>query len=262
MKIATVGLCVGRGTIVAAGPIDMALSSGEGLVVTGPNGAGKSTLLRTLSGLLWPLAGTISVSDVMAPDGEPARSIGEIAHYVGHRNGMKPGISVGANLGFWRDYLGSAATAERAERIENAGATRSPKGPTPCEGLPNAEALDAVGLPDLTHLPFGYLSAGQQRRASLARLLVAPRAVWILDEPTAALDAASQARFALLMTAHLDAGGIVIAATHQPLGLERARRLELSPARGPAGPGSFGPEGDGEPAGISDADIETAEGWL
>ena len=258
MRLATLGLCVGRGTIVVAGPIDIALSSGEGLVVTGPNGAGKSTLLRTLAGLLRPLAGTTTVSGVMAPDGEPARSIGEIAHYVGHRNAMKPGIGVGANLGFWREYLGGAGAGVAAHVKASSERERSMS----TEGLSNVAALDAVGLPDLTRLPFGYLSAGQQRRASLARLLVAPRAVWILDEPTAALDAASQVRFGRLMTAHLDAGGIVIAATHQPLGLESARRLELQPAGGMPTDASGGADGHREGPGISETDLETAEGWL
>ena len=252
MKIATVSLCVGRGTIGVAGPVDLALSSGEGLVVTGPNGAGKSTLLRTLAGLLPPLSGSIVVSDVIAPDGEPARSIAEIAHYVGHRNAMKPGIGVGDNLGFWRDYMGAAVAT---------GGAMSPHSSS-TQALSNVAALDAVGLPDLTHLPFGYLSAGQQRRASLARLLVAPRPVWLLDEPTAALDAASQARFGLMMTAHLDAGGVVIAATHQPLGLERAGRLELQPTGGLTVGRSAGADESYEPAGISEADFENAEGWL
>ncbi len=259
MRIATAGLCVGRGTIVVAGPIDLELVAGEGLVVTGPNGAGKSTLLRTLAGLLRPLSGTIAVLDVMAPDGEPARSIGEIAHYVGHRNAMKSGIGVGANLRFWRNYLGAGG---RTGRIGDAGESEAVDGAITRTGLSNVAALDAVGLPDLCHLPFGYLSAGQQRRASLARLLVAPRPVWILDEPTAALDAASQARFGRLMTAHLGAGGIVIAATHQPLGLEKARRLELAPATGSACGMSTTTDDPRQPAGISDADLDSAEGWL
>ena len=84
-----------------------------------------------------------------------------------------------------------------------------------------------VGLGDIGHLPFGYLSTGQRRRAAIARLLVSHRPVWLLDEPTAGLDEASEAQFAALMTAHLDGGGIIVAATHLPLGLEGAQALEM-----------------------------------
>ncbi|MER0238809.1 heme ABC exporter ATP-binding protein CcmA [Fulvimarina sp. MAC8] len=231
LTIAAEALMVGRGRTVAAGPLDFALSAGEGLVVTGPNGAGKSTLLRTLAGLLHPLGGKIALEGALAADGENARSIAEIAHYVGHRNAMKPGISVGRNLDFWRKSLRLGA-----------------------DGLANADALGAVGLPDLTALPFGYLSAGQQRRASLARLLVAPRDVWVLDEPTAALDAEAQDLFGKLMERHLAAGGVVIAATHQPLGLETAKRLDLAKAQNAATPA--------QPTALTDDELAEAEGWL
>nr|WP_203566052.1 heme ABC exporter ATP-binding protein CcmA [Aurantimonas aggregata] len=222
-------MTIGRGSTAVAGPLDLSLGGGEALIVTGPNGAGKSTLLRTLAGLLRPLAGRITVAGAMAPDGEPARSLAEIAHYVGHRNAMKPSVSVADNLGFWARFLGGA-------------------------GLSADAALESVGLPGLAHLPFAYLSAGQQRRVSLARLLVAHRPVWILDEPTAALDTASQARFAGLMAGHLDAGGSVIAATHQPLGLGGARELSMVPA--PAE--HLTDKGQA----IADADLAAAEGWL
>ncbi|WP_081448430.1 heme ABC exporter ATP-binding protein CcmA [Fulvimarina pelagi] len=230
MRIAAEALSVGRGRTVAAGPLDFTLGAGESLVVTGPNGAGKSTLLRTLAGLLHPLGGRVLLEGALAADGENARSIAEVAHYVGHRNAMKPGISVGRNLDFWRRTLRLAA-----------------------DGLTNSDALKAVGLPDLTALPFGYLSAGQQRRASLARLLVAPRDVWVLDEPTAALDADSQLLFGKLMERHLAAGGIVIAATHQPLGLETAKRLNLAKAPDAKLPA---------PTALDDDELAEAEGWL
>ncbi|MEN3792757.1 heme ABC exporter ATP-binding protein CcmA [Fulvimarina sp. MAC3] len=231
LTIAAEALSVGRGRTVAAGPLDFSLSAGEGLVVTGPNGAGKSTLLRTLAGLLHPLSGRIHLEGALAADGEDARSIAEIAHYVGHRNAMKPGISVGRNLDFWRKTLRLAG-----------------------DGVENAEALSAVGLPDLSALPFGYLSAGQQRRASLARLLVAPRDVWVLDEPTAALDAEAQVLFGRLMERYLAAGGVVIAATHQPLGLESAKRLDLAKTSSKALPAPS--------AMLSEDELAEAEGWL
>ncbi|WP_418885038.1 heme ABC exporter ATP-binding protein CcmA [Aurantimonas endophytica] len=229
LAITISGLTIGRGSTTVAGPLELALGGGEALIVTGPNGAGKSTLLRTLAGLLRPLAGRITVAGVMAPDGEPARSLPEIAHYVGHRNAMKPSVSVGDNLRFWARFLG---------------------GP----GLSVDDSLEAVGLPGLAHLPFAYLSAGQQRRASLARLLIAHRPVWILDEPTAALDTASQARFAGLMADHLASGGSVIAATHQPLGLVAPRELAMAPA-----PAEQAAKQGGA---IADADLAAAEGWL
>jgi len=223
-------LSVGRGLETVAGPLDFAVRAGEGLVITGPNGAGKSTLLRTLAGLLRPLAGHVAVTGATAADGEPARTVAEIAHYVGHRNAMKPGVSVGDNLSFWRDYLGGGG------------------------GRSIEAALEAVGLPDLAHLPFSYLSAGQQRRTSLARLLVVERPVWILDEPTSALDAASQQRFGALMDAHLVGGGIVIAATHQPLGMAAVRELQLESRRLPAA--------DQRTGGFDEAAIAAAEGWI
>ncbi|MCP3056626.1 heme ABC exporter ATP-binding protein CcmA [Aurantimonas sp. LRZ36] len=229
LTIDAAGLAVGRGRETVAGPLDFAVHAGEALVVTGPNGAGKSTLLRTLAGLLRPLSGRVTVAGATAPDGEPAQTVAEIAHYVGHRNAMKPGVSVGDNLSFWRDYLGGGGRSIEA-------------------------ALAAIGLPDLAHLPFSYLSAGQQRRASLARLLVVERPVWILDEPTSALDAASQQRFGALMEAHLADGGIVIAATHQPLGMAAVRELRLEPRRLPAA--------DERSGGVDEAAIAAAEGWL
>ncbi len=231
LTISAAGLAVGRGAETIAGPMDFVVRAGEALVVTGPNGAGKSTLLRTLAGLLRPLSGRIIVAGATAADGEPALTVAEIAHYVGHRNAMKPGVSVGDNLSFWRDYLGGGGGGRSIDA-----------------------ALDAVGLPDLAHLPFSYLSAGQQRRTSLARLLVVERPVWILDEPTSALDAASQERFGALMDAHLAGGGIVLAATHQPLGMATARELRLESRRLPAA--------DQRSGGFDEAAVAAAEGWI
>lgn len=228
------GLVVGRGGAAAAGPLDFRIAAGEALVVTGANGAGKSTLLRTLAGLLPPVAGRIAVTGATAADGEAARTLAEIALYVGHRNAMKPNISVGENLAFWRRYLGGSRDGGRSI----------------------AECLDALGLPDLSHLPQGYLSAGQQRRASLARLLLVPRPVWILDEPTSALDAASQLKFAEIGEAHVAAGGLVIAATHQPLGLSTTLTLDLTPSAQAAR------DTDRAAPAIDAAELAAAEGWL
>ncbi|MET3754997.1 heme ABC exporter ATP-binding subunit CcmA [Rhizobium binae] len=120
---------------------------------------------------------------------------------------MKNELTVAENLDFWRDFLEE---------------TQAPA------GLSLEEAAEAVGLSGITHLPFGYLSAGQQRRFAFAKLLVAHRPVWILDEPTAALDASADRLFAGLIEAHLAKGGIVLAATHQPLGLQNVQELKMT----------------------------------
>ena len=120
---------------------------------------------------------------------------------------MKRELTVEENLSFWKTFLGDMAGGA---------------------GVPVEEAVEAVGLGGIAHLPFGYLSAGQQRRMAMAKLLVAWRPVWILDEPTAALDAAAEDMFAGLVTAHLARGGIAIAATHQPLGLEGVQELRMT----------------------------------
>lgn len=187
--------CVRGGRQVFAG-VNFALGAGEALAVTGRNGAGKTTLLRLIAGLLEPSGGRIELSG-----GRADTSPGEQAHYLGHREALKPALSVRENLDFWYAFL--------------SGRDASP-----------ASALDAVGLAGLSALPAAYLSAGQRRRLALARLLVAPRPIWLLDEPTAALDAAGQQRLGELMRAHLAGGGIIVAATHGPLGLE-AKELKL-----------------------------------
>ena len=199
-------LATGRFGETVSGPLDLTLVSGEALVLTGPNGAGKSTLLRTLAGLLPPHRGRVRIAGARAPDGEPATRLCEAAHYLGHRNALKAGPTLRANLSFWHRYLGG-----RGDETE--GRVRA--------------GLDAVGLSRLADLAVGHLSAGQQRRAALARLLLVPRPVWLLDEPTSALDEGARERFAALMQAHLDGGGILVAATHQPLGIE-GRTLDLA----------------------------------
>ncbi|WP_048647390.1 heme ABC exporter ATP-binding protein CcmA [Nitratireductor soli] len=182
--------------------VSFALSGGEALMVTGPNGAGKSTLLRVLCGLLPASEGVVHLSG----GGEEWPDAAAACHYLGHRNAMKTALSVTENLVFWQDFLGHGHLSPQ-------------------------EALETVGLDDIGHLPFGYLSTGQRRRAAIARLLVSYRPVWLLDEPTSGLDKASEAQFAALMGVHLEDGGIIVAATHLPLGLDGARELRLGGAR-------------------------------
>lgn len=201
MRFEAEALSARRGEDLLFRDIGFTLAAGEALIVTGPNGSGKSTLLRVLAGLLAQESGTVRFID-----GGEARPAREACHYLGHRNAMKRELTVSENLAFWADFMAKE------------GAT---------SGLDIEEAAEAVGLPGITHLPFGYLSAGQQRRMAMAKLLVAHRPVWILDEPTAALDVKADQMFAGLCQAHLATGGMLIAATHQPLGIENVKTLVM-----------------------------------
>ena len=178
--------------------LSFALSAGEAMVVTGRNGAGKSSLLRMIAGLVRIAAGQLALEG-----GAPDIPLREQCHYLGHQDAMKPSLSVAENLRFWTEFLGAPGAIE--------------------------PALEAVDLQLVTEVPAAYLSAGQRRRLSIARLVAAPRLVWLLDEPTSTLDAPSQKRLSDLMRAHLSGGGMIVAAAHGPIGLERARELMLGP---------------------------------
>jgi heme exporter protein A len=196
MRLSGRGLrCVRGGREVFSG-LDFQSAAGEALAVTGRNGSGKTSLLRLIAGLIQPAGGSLELS---GGDGE--LTLPEQAHYLGHRDALKPALSVTENLSFWRDFLGGEAGDAAASLVR-------------------------VGIDHAAHLPAGFLSAGQRRRLSMARLLSVKRPIWLLDEPTTALDAAGQAVFAGLMREHLGSGGLVIAATHAPLGIE-ARELRI-----------------------------------
>lgn len=189
MKLLGHGLkCVRGGREIFAG-LDLDVTSGQALAVTGANGAGKSSLLRMIAGLL-PLAG----GAIRLEGGTDELILAEQAHYLGHRDALKPSLTVHENLDFWQRFLGEG-TAD----------------------IPRA--LEAVGIGHAMHLPAAVLSAGQRRRLSIARLIAVARPVWLLDEPTSALDVAGQAMVAGLMTEHLRGGGLILAATHGPLGI-------------------------------------------
>ncbi|MBB4954878.1 heme exporter protein A [Agrobacterium vitis] len=195
-------LAAKRGEDLLFRNISFSLESGEALVLTGRNGSGKSTLLRVIAGFIRPERGTATFQS-HSSESCPVR---EASHYLGHRNGMKAELSVRENLEFWKDFLGDFEGGQ---------------------GLSIDAAAEVIGLSGITHLPYGYLSAGQQRRFAMARLLVAYRPVWILDEPTAALDTKAEAMFAEMIRTHLTEGGIVLAATHQPLGVDGVKQMEM-----------------------------------
>jgi heme exporter protein A len=190
--------CVRGGREVFSG-LDFEAASGEALAVTGSNGSGKTSLLRLIAGLL-----TIADGSIGLEGGETELTLPEQAHYLGHRDALKSALSVLENLSFWRDFLGG-------------------------EAFDASASLAAVGLDHAAHLPAAYLSAGQRRRLSIARLLVVRRPVWLLDEPTSALDTTGQHMFAALTGDHLARGGLIIAATHAPLGIA-ARELRIGSA--------------------------------
>jgi heme exporter protein A len=201
MRLLASDLACVRGARQVFRDISFTVGAGEALLVTGPNGAGKSSLLRLVAGLLRPAGGLIELQG-----GERDLTLGEQALYVGHLDALKPALSVCENLAFWAQFLGDGAAD-----------------PWP--------ALAGVGLSALAHIPAAYLSAGQRRRLALARLIAIKRPIWLLDEPTAALDTAGQEMLAGLMRTHIGNGGIVLAATHGPIGLESPLELPLGASR-------------------------------
>jgi heme exporter protein A len=200
MVLSAQGLECRRGGRIVFSGLDFSVRAGQALALTGRNGAGKSSLLRLIAGLLPPAAGHLQFEG-----GDAEASLGEQAHYLGHQDALKTALTVSENLSFWIGYLGGGGSAD--------------------------DALAGVGLRDLADLPAGYLSAGQRRRLSLARLIAIRRPIWLLDEPAASLDASAQKMLASIMRDHLKSGGLVVAATHTPLGVKAARELKLGGAR-------------------------------
>ena len=187
-----------RGERAVFAGLSFRLAPGGALLLAGRNGAGKSTLLRVLAGLLRPADGRVlwNGADALADRAEHAARLA----WVSAQDAIKPGLTVAETLGFEADFVDGRADA----------------------------GLAAFALEDLAEVPVRMLSTGQRRRLALARLALAPRALWLLDEPTLGLDAASVARFGALAAAHRAAGGMVVAATHLPLPLPGATELALA----------------------------------
>ncbi|GAB4228784.1 MAG: heme ABC exporter ATP-binding protein CcmA [Methyloligellaceae bacterium] len=195
MKLTARNLALERGGRTLFDGLSFTVPAGSGLLLRGANGAGKSSLLRALAGFLPVREGTIRLEG-----GAEDLPVGEQCHYVGHLNGVKRALAVRENLEFWGRYLGGG----------DVGA-----------------ALDSFRLAALADVPAGLLSAGQSRRLGLARLALVHRPLWLLDEPSVSLDADSVKILAGAIRAHLKAGGIVVAATHAPLGLSFRQTLVL-----------------------------------
>lgn len=193
--------CVRGGRTVFAG-LDFAVGPGEALVLVGPNGSGKSSLLRLMTGLLGPVRGAITW------DGEPIAGDPEAhharLHYVGHQDALKAALTVAENLRFWGRLAGGAADDAAVHG-----------------------ALAAFGLDHLADIPFRMLSAGQRRRLALARTLAAPAPLWLLDEPTVALDVHAVGALEEVLNRHLAGGGMAVIATHTAIRVGTIRELDL-----------------------------------
>ncbi len=208
MRLRADRLALDRGGRRLFSELSFELSSGQALVVRGEYGAGKTSLLRAIAGLAPLAAGALELSG-----GGDDAPLGEQAHYLGHADALKSALTARENLQFWAAML--AAARPRAGGRRAAGVSA---------------ALDRVGLGHVADFPIHALSAGQKRRVALARLLAADRPLWLLDEPSTALDLAAQGRLHELLREHLAAGGLIVAATHAPLDLPDARELRLGAA--------------------------------
>jgi heme exporter protein A len=195
LRLVLDGVSCQRGGRIVFENLCAKLDAGGALLLTGPNGAGKTSLIRIIAGLLAPAAGQVMlVGTDGLPDGDIP--VGERCHLIGARDGLKAAETVREALTFWHAVMGTSPESSVAAALHN------------------------YGLTPLAQLACGDLSSGQRRRVALARTLLSPaslRPLWLLDEPTNALDISAQDQLAACVAAHRAAGGMVLAATHQAL---------------------------------------------
>lgn len=221
MHLVGEGLACERAERLLFAGVNFSLAPGELLLLHGANGSGKSSFLRMIAGLLRPAAGKLQV------DGAPLTSDWHALQsrlvHIGHLDPVKPAFSVTENLSFWMGLAGQNLDYDRRDGISGG-----------ISGAAGAEAaLDALGIGGLGEIPARFLSSGQRRRLNLARLAAIPRTLWLLDEPTVGLDADAGALLTGLLQNHLDAGGLVIAASHSDLGVAVSRDIRFG-AKQPA----------------------------
>ena len=192
-------LTLSRGERILFSDLSFDIAPGQAVALTGANGAGKTSLLRAIAGFIRPDAGQVAFGDI-----DPSEARSRHIHLLGHLDGLKSARTAHDELAFQAEWLGA----------DEAGIAR---------------AVDALKLKPLLDLEVRKLSAGQRRRLALARLLAAPRPIWLLDEPLSPLDARWRARVGELMQAHLEGGGTILAAVHDPLPIP-ARTLDLGGA--------------------------------
>ncbi|MEM7269386.1 MAG: heme ABC exporter ATP-binding protein CcmA [Pseudomonadota bacterium] len=198
MRLSAIGMVVERGGRLVLSAPDFTVEAGQTAVLRGPNGAGKSTLLRALAALVPLASGDARLNDVsLASDGEDFAA--HVA-YAGHLDAVKPALTVRENLESWAAIYGASV----------------------------GDGLARFALDHIADLPAGFCSAGQKRRLGLSRLTVMGRPLWLLDEPTVSLDAASVALFSDLVRDHCAGGGVAIAATHVDIGLPPGPVVEIA----------------------------------
>ncbi len=196
------GVALQRGFRRLVSDFDLTCEPGDIIALQGPNGSGKTTLLRAIAGFHAPAAGRITLSRLQGAEIEEP---GEVLSFLGHQDPIKAGEKLIDQLRFWADLCGASR-----DRV--------------------AETLARVGLSKQADLQGGVLSAGQRKRAALARLLLEDRAIWLLDEPASPLDQEGRALLGALLDQHAKKGGIILAAVHDPLPGVSARILSLGTA--------------------------------